>query len=196
VGRLTIVRPIQINPTWFECLCDCGKKVNIRANSLRTGATRSCGCLHNEIKTKHGLRHLPEYLIWKAIKGRCLNRRNKQYYDYGGRGISICEEWKADFMAFLQYVGYRPNPSLSLDRIDNEKGYEPGNVRWTTSLTQSNNSRRNTILVVNGVKMTLAEAARKSGIPPNRLSHRLRYGWPLSKALSPDRCNRWNEIRT
>jgi hypothetical protein len=137
----------------------------------------------------------PEYGIWKAIKGRCLNPRNKQYCDYGGRGITICEEWKADFMAFLSAVGYRPHPSLSLDRIDNNRGYEHGNMQWTTSLKQNNNSRRNTILVVDGKKMTLAEAARKSGVPSARLSYRLRYGWSLSQALSPNRCNRWDGVR-
>jgi hypothetical protein len=143
----------------------------------------------------HRHRKTPEYEIWKAIKGRCLNPTHKQYDDYGGRGISICEEWRSDFMAFLSAVGYRPSPSVSLDRIDNDKGYEPGNVRWTTALEQGNNSRRNTILIVDGEKMTLAQAARKSGIPPGRLSHRLRYGWPLSQALNPDRCNRWNGVK-
>jgi hypothetical protein len=86
----------------------------------------------------HRHRKTPEYEIWKAIKGRCLNPTHKQYDDYGGRGISICEEWRSDFMAFLSAVGYRPSPSVSLDRIDNDKGYEPGNVRWTTALEQGN----------------------------------------------------------
>jgi hypothetical protein len=195
IGRLIVIRPIRVNPTWFECLCDCGNIVNVRTSSLRVGATKSCGCLHREIKTRHGLRHRPEYFIWKSIKQRCLNPHNKQYADYGGRGITIHSRWADSFAEFIAAVGYRPHPSLSLDRIDNQKGYEPGNVRWTTSLEQNNNSRKNTILMVDGQEMTLAQAARSVGIPQARLSHRLRYGWSLSQALSPNRCNRWDGVK-
>lgn len=93
---------------------------------------------------RHGLSYLPEFNVWRAIKTRCNNKNFKSYDNYGGRGIKICKQWEDSFVEFYKYVGARPSNKHSIDRIDNNKGYEPGNVRWATANIQATNNRRNT----------------------------------------------------
>lgn len=136
------------NGLW-KCVCDCGNVVSVYGGSLRAGDTKSCGCLRDEKVTQlnfiHGERNTAMYNIWHGIKNRCLNENNKQYKDYGGRGITICPDWEKDFVAFRDYIlanlGSRPSPAHSIDRINNNRGYEPGNLRWATPAIQSNNRR-------------------------------------------------------
>ena len=126
----------------------CGNNFRADTNNIKSGNTKSCGC-HNkrrtkEVNTKHGLRSTRLYVIWANIKDRILNSKHKQYNDYGGRGITICEEWKNDFMSFYDWSilnGYEENKGLSIDRIDNDVGYCPENCRWTTKTIQSRNQR-------------------------------------------------------
>ena len=121
---------------------------------LRVGDTKSCGCLDREVKkaarpplnlthgcSRHDGTKLPEYMIWQAMKDRCLNPRNKFYSYYGGRGIQVCQEWQNSFQVFLAHIGRRPARGLQLDRIDNSRGYQPGNVRWATKAEQMANRR-------------------------------------------------------
>lgn len=135
---------------------------------------------------------IPEYQIWKGIKARCLNPNCKSYPNYGGRGITICKEWAESFDSFIGYTGWRPSKSHTVERIENDRGYEPGNVRWATRLEQGANTRRNTFIEVAGERLTLSEAARRTGVPVSRLCQRLSYGWPLERALLPERMNRWS----
>jgi len=127
-----------------ECLCDCGISVNVTASNLPN--THSCGCLRSELRrevnTVHGLARTPEHDIWCGMKQRCGNPNDSAYEYYGGRGITVFEEWRRDFMAFYNHVGPRPSPEHSIDRYPNNDGnYEPGNVRWATRSEQARNKR-------------------------------------------------------
>lgn len=130
--------------------CDCGKEVELPGSRVRMGGAQSCGCQRRDsaklVNLKHGHareggRRHPMYKRWESIKQRCLNPNNPRWKDYGGRGITICDEWANDFGRFLADVGEPPTPHLTLDRIDNDGNYEPGNIRWATHSTQMVNRR-------------------------------------------------------
>ena len=136
------------------CQCDCGTKRIVRAQQLISGQSKSCGCLKVEIfvanTTKHGHSssifpkgRSSEYLAWQSMKDRCTNPNNKQFKDYGGRGIKVCKRWHNSFEAFLADMGMKPSPEHSLDRYPNNDGnYEPKNCRWATWKQQASNKRR------------------------------------------------------
>jgi hypothetical protein len=154
-GRLTLLE--DVGSKWgyrlWRCLCDCGKPVTALSHNLKRGSTRSCGCLRTEVHRaallKQNLRHgcakrgrwTREYGAWKDIKRRCLNPKFKQWKDYGGRGIQVCDRWLSSFENFLADVGLRPSSRHSIDRINNDGNYEPGNVRWATKAEQEANKR-------------------------------------------------------
>lgn|SRR5215469_6671225 len=143
-GYLSVAWPVgqkKDRRLYWLCFCRCGKTRIIAGSTLASGNTRSCGCLHRETIRTHAGSHRPEYRIWEAIIQRCTNRKCKSWKNYGGRGITICEHWR-DFANFFHDVGPRPDPKLTIDRINNDGNYEPGNVRWTDRRTQSLNSRR------------------------------------------------------
>jgi hypothetical protein len=125
------------------CLCDCGATKEIWAPNIKrkTRPVRSCGCV-NPGATTHGMTGTDEHRIWIGIKQRCTNPNNPDADYYMARGIAIDPVWDRDFMAFYKAVGPRPSPVHSIDRIDNDRGYEPGNVRWATPLQQARNRRR------------------------------------------------------
>ena len=146
-GRLTVIQKDAKSKgrTKWICKCDCGNVKSIQATHLKSGATSSCGCYQKErailCNTIHGKTTTSLHNRWKAIKQRCLNSNNKRYQDYGERGINICDEW-LDFRNFEKWAlnnGYAEN--LSLDRVDNDKGYSPDNCRWTDEITQNRNRR-------------------------------------------------------
>lgn len=132
---------------------------------------------------KHGMRHTRLYLIWADIKKRCLNKNCKLYSHYGARGITICDRWRDDFATFAADVGPDLGPNFQLGRIDNDRGYEPSNVRWETR-TQNMRNRRSTRWVnMDGQKISLAEACERIGVPYGRIHERLRSGWSIDEAL-------------
>ncbi len=178
-------------PYW-KCICVCGRDLVIRRDHLEKGSfCRVCGSeksaeyrRKNPPQLKHGMTGTPEYRAWAHMKSRCGNPKNRHFHNYGGRGITVCDEWKCDFEAFLAHVGQRPTDGHSLERIDNALGYQPGNVKWATKAEQQNNRRVNRWMVYNGKTMTIAQAIVASGLPKSAVRNRLHNGWSPERALS------------
>lgn len=136
--------------------------------------------------TKHGgiKNHRATYQSWQDMKQRCYNQKNAQYKNYGARGITVCDRWRNDFSAFLADMKAKP-AGLTLDRIDNNKGYEPGNCRWATPAQQRVNQRSCVFLEKDGERLTVEEWARKIGRHPATLWNRIRSGHPVERVLTP-----------
>lgn len=189
-GRLTVLSFAghRNRRTYWHCVCDCGEHKIIRADGLTSGASKSCGCGQKERAAEighknktHGMRATRLHKIYTGMKQRCLNPNNNAYMRYGGRGITICNEWLSDITAFFKWAienGY--NDSLTLDRIDNHKGYSPDNCRWATYREQTLN--RNVSIKI-GEKF-LADMAKECGIKYHTLYSRVKKGMNLEDALS------------
>lgn len=164
------------------CQCVCGSKKWYRLSRIVTGETKSCGCLTNVTHGGHGTRL---YNTWGHMRARCYNPHDKRYASYGGRGITVCDEWKNSFEAFRDWAlstGY--NDSLTIDRIDVNGNYCPENCRWANELQQSNNRRSNRMIEYKGQVYTAAELARKVGISYMVMMARLQKGYSIEEAVS------------
>ena len=196
-GRLTVIgfasRDKKYGHAKWLCQCDCGKITDVDSSNLRRGQ-QSCGCLSREnllaSVTKHGKRHTRLYGIWVGMRQRCRDKNNKSYKRYGGRGITVCDEWNKDFTVFEKWAienGYADN--LSIDRIDNNGNYEPSNCRWADDFTQNNNKRDNVLITVGNDTYTATEWARLSGLKPSTIHNRLFIGWKPEDAVMRKRRN-------
>lgn len=170
--------------------CDCGSKEKfVEVSNLTSGVTRSCGCLweHARIDLRtHGASKTPEYRIYSGMLQRCLNQGAEAFRWYGARGVRVSEEWLGDggFERFLAHIGHRPSPEHSIDRIDNDGNYEPGNVRWATDREQLRNTSRNVWLEHNGRRMLATDWAAELGISRQAIEQRIRRGWPAERICS------------
>ena len=191
IGRLTLLQegePLvsasgRRRRRWL-CRCDCGTQTLVLAQNLSLaarrpqGGSRSCGCLARERAVRHGEisanRPSPEYAAWIAAKKRCFNPRNASFRNYGGRGITMCSRWTQNFEAFLRDMGRRPGPGYSLDRIDTNRGYEPGNCRWADSATQNRNRRLVRFYGFDGSVGILSDWATYFGVTRDQLRALLR----------------------
>ena len=177
---------------WYVCKCDCGKEVVISKWQLKSGKTKSCGCYQKEIaskiNTKHGKTHTRIYKIWFGMKKRCFNFSCKSYHRYGGRGITVCNEWKNDFMNFYNWAmanGYKDN--LTIDRINNNGNYEPNNCRFVTLLEQARNRRNTKFITYNGGTFCMKDLAKKLGLNYKLVAGRLNKGWSIRRAFTNSR---------
>jgi hypothetical protein len=144
-GMLTVLQEAESRVTarskgrirYFRVRCDCGTEKSVQWAALRSGVTKSCGCLSRERSTKHGMEGTKVYAVWSSMKARCQNARHRAYKNYGGRGISVCERWQK-FENFYADMG---EPTGVLDRIDNDGDYTPTNCRWTTWSVSNTNKR-------------------------------------------------------
>lgn len=195
-GRLLVVERMpnkgvasKAKAMW-RCVCDCGNETVVDGNSLKTGNTKSCGCwkaLNGKIMAKdlnrsHGMSKNPIYYIWDSMMQRCRNQHHKSFMNYGGRGIKVCDDWLT-FENFYADMG-DPPPGKSLDRIDCNGDYSPGNCRWSTQKQQGRNKRTNRLIAFQGQTLTLGAWAERSGIHRVTLSDRLKRGWPMEKAIT------------
>ncbi|UVD43225.1 deoxyuridine 5'-triphosphate protein [Enterococcus phage TJE2] len=196
-GRLTVIKDSGERATngsiLWECKCSCGKTSLVRGSELIGGRTKSCGCYSTDVlkkvATKHGLSKVngkPTKLFraWASMKQRCYNKNHASYKDYGGRGITICSEWRENFEAFHDWAmtnGF--SDDLSIDRIDNDKGYSPDNCRWVDAKTQIRNRRNTVTYEWQGKEYTRAELSRLTGINEQTIASRLNKGFSLEEVL-------------
>ena len=188
-GRLTVlwreenhIEPSGAVRARWRCRCDCGNGTTVTGHALAKSAIQSCGCAVLEKPIKHGMSRSRTYRQWAAMLQRCHNKKNSNYPYYGGRGITVCASW-SDFTVFLSDMGECPD-GLSIDRIDNQRGYEPGNCRWVTPRVQGNNRRDNIHATFNGQTLTMAEWARVAGLRKETFLNRIKRGWDIERALT------------
>lgn len=184
-GRFTVVSRAANNKkgeTMWNCICDCGNTRTVFAYHLKSGHSKSCGC----ITKKHGMFGTRLYKIWDGMKYRCHNSNSTAYKNYGARGIIVCEEWRNNFQTFYDWsISHGYSADLTLDRLDVNGNYEPSNCRWATDIQQHNNTRKNHYVTYNGETHTIAEWSRITGINPSTLNSRITTkGWTIERALT------------
>ncbi len=198
-GRLVVVAPSKSknNETMWECKCDCGNIKIVSTSNLKAGRIKSCGCFKSDklIKrnTTHSQRHTFLYEVWKSLRQRCNNPKHASYYNYGGRGITICEEWNKSFQSFYDWAyanGYSLEhqkdevKKLTIDRIDVNGNYEPNNCRWVDRKTQARNTRITKFITFKGQTKPIVEWCEIYGIKRNSFDIRIKCGWSIEEALT------------
>ena len=193
-GRLVVINRAETRGknrrAFWNCLCDCGKNKTIESQSLKFGRSKSCGCLHNELlaerQKKHGLLYSNRrlYGIWSSMKQRCANPNRSAFKYYGGKGIKVCQEW-LDFPSFHLWAttsGY--TEKLTLDRINPDGNYCPGNCRWIPDAEQHRNQTNNRPITITGKTMLLCDWAKLHGIRASVIVNRIRSGWTEAEAVT------------
>lgn len=194
-GLLTVIRQsgrAAKREVIWRCRCACGGKTDVVGTSLTRGATKSCGCampaMVQTARTTHGDTKRgdtsPEFRVWQGMIARCENQKHRSFKRYGGRGISVCARWRNSYEAFLVDMGRRPTPQHQIDRVDNEKGYEPGNCRWATASEQARNRSSSRQIKVGGRSQTLVAWAEEAGLSRSTIASRIERGWAPERAVS------------
>lgn len=185
VGNVVALRPVQYtehHTIVWECMCDCGKRHTKTSSVLKRGVSYCANnCPLKPTNATHGQSYTREYRAWVAMKSRCNNPASKNYADYGGRGICVAPEWESDFSAFLGYIGSAPSTKHTVDRIDPDADYRPGNVRWATQKEQCRNRRDTIKVTIDGKDVALADYAEANGVP-----YYMAYGRYVQGARGPD----------
>jgi hypothetical protein len=189
-GKLTVigigVKRETSGHIYYSCKCECGKICNIRGPALRTGKTSKClQCSNNELHDNnktHGMFGTPTYHVWNSMKERCYNPDNCNYHRYGGRGISICKKWRESFSEFFKDMGVKP-PNLSIERINNEKGYYKSNCKWATVKEQAANRRTTVYIEHDGERMILADWARRLNTGATSIKQMMGRGKSFQEAI-------------
>jgi hypothetical protein len=193
-GILTALTTTKFNSrkqAFWKCLCDCGTTCEVFGGNLNSGHTTSCGCqkgffTHREGGAVNFVTRSPEYQTLCSMLQRCNNPSSQAYKYYGGKGVKICDEWNGldKYLTFLSYMGRRPSRAHSIDRWPNREGnYEPGNVRWATPSEQTRNTSRNVMVVFQGRRMCLTDAAKQKGVKPQTLQTRIASGLSPQQAV-------------
>lgn len=193
-SRLTVLGPVGRHKSgkilWL-CQCSCGNIVEVKTDNLKLRKVMSCGCLSIErisnLRKTHGLSRTRIYRVWAGMINRCVDPNNGSYSRYGGKGVGVCLEWQHSFDSFYAHVSILPFFNLSgytIDRIDNSKGYFPGNVRWVTMAQQCRNKSNNVNLTYQGKTQCIEDWSKELGIAAPTLLKRFRSGWSTEKTLS------------
>ena len=195
-GRLVVKKfdCLKNGSYYWICKCDCGNEKSIGSCHFKYGKTSSCGCYNREIvskrSTKHHLTKTRLFKVWRGMIDRCYYKSQKYYKHYGGRGITICDEWKNNFISFYNWAiknGYDSQAKrgqCTIDRIDNDKGYYPENCRWVDIKTQLNNTSVTKRIFYKNKFMTLYEISKICGIKKNIIYARLYRGWSIERATT------------
>jgi len=171
------------NGKW-HCKCDCGNTKIVSTNKLNNGHVKSCGCLAKTNAVKHNAIGTREYITWTNIKARCTNPNNNSYHNYGGRGITVCDKWLKSFENFYEDMGICPK-GFSIERVNNDKGYNKDNCIWASSKTQSMNRRSNFIINYKGEEKPLKEWCEDLNLEYKKVFARIKQlGWTIDKAFS------------
>lgn len=189
-GRLLVLFKTEkkrAGSRWWMCRCDCGKEIPVEGKKLKSGHTKSCGCYHNEVIRKASITHgmsagrPPEYAAWVNMKQRCVTNRESDAGRYKERGIRVCDRWIDSFENFISDMGSRPGPGYSIERLNNNGIYEPGNCIWATAKTQARNRSTSRMIEYNNETRTLAEWCEILGVRYGKAINRLRRGYPVDK---------------
>jgi len=191
-GRLTAVRKLVIKSSQWSwwCVCECGSEKEVLAGSLKSGQTRSCGCLSRDVTSKrvktHGKSKTRTYKIWSQMLKRCYRPKSTGFSRYGGRGISVCDRWfgKGGFDRFLEDMGEPPSNKHTIDRIDNDGDYEPGNCRWATIREQNRNRSCSRSMTFLGKTRSIMEWSIVTGLSYPCILRRVRSGWSVERTLT------------
>ena len=176
---------------YWNCLCICGNTFVSLGDRIKSGRTKSCGCINNgrslltKREYKHGMCDTPEYSAWESMIGRCYNSKQRMYKWYGAKGRTVCERWKQSFENFIADMGKKPSPKHSLDRFPDKNGnYEPQNCRWATRFEQDRNTTRNFWVEFNGDKLVITDLSKKIGISTDNIKRHIKKGKTVQEIIN------------
>ena len=185
-GRWTVIERAgstkQYAALW-KCVCDCGTERLVRGTALKNGKSVSCGCVNNEAHTTHGMSQSRPYRIWRSMKTRCTNTNERKYAQYGGRGITYDPAWES-FDGFWKDMKASYSDMLTIERIDNLKGYSKGNCYWATYTEQNMNRRSNTFVKYRDCLLTIADVSKLTGVATTTIYNRKQRGWSDKMIMS------------